>query len=66
MAKSVGRGREGVENGGVDLAVVVVGEPLAGREDVELGHEVRAEDDGQPLVVVNMLAGDSFNSQQST
>ena len=66
MAKSVGRGREGVENGGVDLAVVVVGEALDGREDVELGHEVRAEDDGQPLVVVNMLARDSFNSQQST
>ena len=59
MAKSVRGGGEGVEDRWVDLAVVVVGEAVAGGEDVQLCHEVRAEDDGQKLVVLNMLAGNS-------
>ena len=59
VAKSVCGRSEGVENGRVDLAVVVVGEAVAGGEDVQLCHEVRAEDDGQKLVVLNMLAGNS-------
>ena len=55
MAKSVCGRSEGVENGRVDLAVVVVVESLGEREDVQLSHEVSPQDDGQPLVVMNML-----------
>ena len=65
MAKSVGGRGEGVEDGRVDLAVVVVGEALAGGEDVQLSHEVRPEHDGQPLVVVNMLAVAGHSQTQS-
>ena len=57
VTESEGRRREGVQNGGVDLAVVLVVVAVGDGEDVELCHVVRAEDQGQPLVVGDVLCG---------
>ena len=59
MTESEGRRREGVQNGGVDLAVVLVVVAVGDGEDVELCHVVRAEDQGQPLVVGDVLTDES-------
>ena len=55
MAESEGGGSEGVENGGVDLGVVLVVVAVGDGEDVQLRHVVGAEDQGQPLVVSDVL-----------
>ena len=62
MAKSEGSSSEGVQYGGVDLAVVFVVVAVADGEDVELRHVVRAEHQGQPLVVCDVLPGESQHS----
>ena len=59
MSESEGSSSEGVEYGGVDLAVVLVVVAVAHGEDVELGHVVGAQHQGQPLVVGDVLAGES-------
>ena len=55
MPKSEGGGSEGVENSGVDLGVVLVIVAVGDGEDVQLCHVVGAEDQGQPLVVSDVL-----------
>ena len=55
MTESEGSCGEGVEDGGVDLGVVLVVVAVADWEDVQLRHVVGAEDDGQPLVVGDVL-----------
>ena len=59
MSESEGSRSEGVQYGGVDLAVVFVAVAVAHWEDVELGHVVRAQHQGQPLVVGDVLGGES-------
>ena len=59
MSESEGSRSEGVQYGGVDLAVVFVAVAVAHWEDVELGHVVRAQHQGQPLVVGDVLSGES-------
>ena len=55
VTESEGSCGEWVEDGGVDLGVVLVVVTVADREDVQLRHVVGAEDDGQPLVVGDVL-----------
>ena len=55
MAKSEGGCGEAVDDGGVDGVPVGVGVAVGEGEDVQLVHVVRAEDDGQPLVICDVL-----------
>ena len=56
MTESEGGGGEGVEDGGVDPRVVSAGVGVAGRRrDVEAGHGVGPQHEGQPLVVSYVL-----------
>ena len=55
MTKSEGRSGKGVEDGRVDLGVVLVVVSIGDGEDVDLSHVVGAKDDGEPLVVGDML-----------
>ena len=55
MAESEGGGGEGVEDGGVALGVVSAGVAVGGRRDVEAGHGVGPQHEGEPLVVSYVL-----------
>ena len=55
MAKSESSRGEAVEDGRIDLWVVSCIVSLGQRQDVQLLHEVSAKDDGQPLVVGDVL-----------
>ena len=55
VTESEGGGGEVVDDGGVDGGVVLVVVAVGDGQDVELGHVVRPQDDGQPLVVGDVL-----------
>ena len=55
VTESEGGGGEGVGDGGVDPRVVSAGVGVAGRREVEAGHGVRPQHEGQPLVVSYVL-----------
>ena len=48
-------GGEGIDDGGVDLAVVLVAVPKQARQDVQFRHVSRPQHDRQPLVVGDVL-----------
>ena len=54
MTKSEGCCGERVENAGVDVRLVLVTVQTRG-EDLEVAHEVRTEDNWEPLVVSYVL-----------
>ena len=55
MAKSEGCCGEAVDDCGVDGVPVAVGVAVGEGKDVQLVHVVCAEDDGQPLVIRDVL-----------
>ena len=55
MSESEGGRSEGVENARVDLGVILIVVPVRDGQDVQLRHVVGAEDQGQPLVVSDVL-----------
>ena len=65
MSKSEGSSSEGVQYGRVDLAVILVVVTVADGQNVQLRHVVRAQHQGQPLVVRDVLPGDSQYSDHN-
>ena len=55
MTKSESSGGKAVEDRRIDLWVVSCIVSLGQRQDVQLLHEISAKDDGQPLVVGDVL-----------
>ena len=55
VSESEGSGGKAVQDCRVDLLVVLVVVPVGKRQDVQLTHVLRPKDDGQPLVVGDVL-----------
>lgn len=55
MTETVSGGGEFVEHGRVEVLVVVLAEAVLERQEAELLHLVAAQDDGQELVVGDVL-----------
>ena len=61
MSESEGGGGEGVGHGGVDAGVVAVVVTVWVERELENGEDARAQDDGQPLVVRDVLVHGADN-----
>ena len=55
VAKSEGSSSKGVEDVGVDLAVILGVVAIGDRQDVQLSHVVCTKHNWQPFIVGNML-----------
>ena len=61
VSESEGGGGEGVGHGGVDAGVVAVVVAVGVERELEDGEDARAQDDGQPLVVGDVLVHGAHN-----